>query len=58
MKVNSSKIFVAFISVHGMTVCNTVTNKIHNIATCSFTLLPFISIPEKSRREKTSIRYV
>jgi hypothetical protein len=49
--VNSSKILMAFISVHGMTVCNTVTNKMHDIATCTFTietLKPLISIFEKS----------
>jgi hypothetical protein len=42
---------MAFISVHGMTVCNTVTNKMHNIAICNFTLetlKPLISILEKS----------
>lgn len=49
--VNSSKILMAFICVHGMTVCNTVTNKMHDIAACTFTfetLKPFISIFKKS----------
>jgi len=29
---------MALISVHGMALCNTVTNKMHNIATYNFTL--------------------
>jgi hypothetical protein len=49
--VNSSKILMAFISVHGMTVCYTVTNKMHDIAACTFTLetlKPLITKKKKS----------